>query len=218
MPGSHDKSRNMGSCAIPGQHICPSNPVLSHHLLSDPFQRKCQRLSQGGVSFSPAMCSTTELCSLPTRDSDAYSQVLRATCLPVHVHIVESTSAMQVKERWVLCEAWTGSKMPLKLNWATSYSKACKSAATPIFTFGGMSSSCRNQELRSNFSTRGGRGGFSEVGSEFCLGISVRWEVTVRASWNPAIPFVGCSCSDWEAGKEGPWDFTLTRCGIYAPS
>lgn len=87
-----------------------------------------------------------------------------------------------------------------------------------IFTFGGMSSSCRNQELRSNFSTRGGRGGFSEVGSEFCLGISGRWEVTVRASWNPAIPFVGCSCSDWEAGKEGPWDFTLTRCGIYAPS
>lgn len=41
-------------------------------------------------------------------------------------------------------------------------------------TFGGMSSSCRNQELRSNFSMRGGRGGFSEVGSEFCLGISVR--------------------------------------------
>lgn len=39
-------------------------------------------------------------------------------------------------------------------------------------TFGGMSSSCRNQELRSNFSMRVGRGGFSEVGSEFWRGIS----------------------------------------------
>ena len=41
-------------------------------------------------------------------------------------------------------------------------------------TFGGMSSSCRNQELRSNFSMRVGRGGFSEVGSEFWRGISTR--------------------------------------------
>lgn len=39
-------------------------------------------------------------------------------------------------------------------------------------TFGGISSSCRNQELRSNFSMRVGRGGFSEVGSEFWRGIS----------------------------------------------
>lgn len=47
-------------------------------------------------------------------------------------------------------------------------------ARSDSVTFGGMSSSCRNQELRSNFSMRGGRGGFSDVGSEFCLGISVR--------------------------------------------
>lgn len=26
---------------------------------------------------------------------------------------------------------------------------------------------------------------------------------------------MGCSCTDWEAVKAGPWDFTATRCGIW---
>lgn len=47
-------------------------------------------------------------------------------------------------------------------------------------TLGGMSSSCRSQELRSSLSRggarrdRGGGGGVSEVGSEFCRGMGGR--------------------------------------------
>lgn len=62
-------------------------------------------------------------------------------------------------------------------------------------TLGGRSSSCRSQELRSSLSrggarrARGGGGGVSEVGSEFCRGMGGREgegdaeEVEEETSW-----------------------------------
>lgn len=89
--------------------------------------------------------------------------------------------------------------------------------SSQIITFGGTSSSCLSQELRSNLSSRlvmrGGGAGVSDVGSEFWRGIGGRWGD--RPSWKAETPWEDWSCSDWDPVIEEPWDFTETRCAIW---
>lgn len=92
-----------------------------------------------------------------------------------------------------------------------------KVIAVVVLTFGGRSSSLSQGELRSNFSSRlgmrGAGGGISEVGSEFCRGISGRWDFAF--SWKAATPLEDWSCTDWDTDSEELWDLTGTRWAIW---